>query len=306
MNPLPTQLEYITSRRQTGPVRLPEGIEPDLPELTGIRAVVFDVYGTLFSSGVGDISLATEENRDAALRATLAAHGLEPDRAGRDIRLDDRLHSVIHHHQSKRRAAGVRYPEVDIRAVWKEFLRELSSEQLIADPDRVSIETLAVDYETRVNPVQPMPGLAACLAKLRTLGPLAIISNAQFYTPILFEAFLGQPPEALGFCPDCNVWSYALLEGKPSRALYEEAARRLEKHHGLSPAECLYVGNDMRNDIWPAQETGFRTALFAGDRLSLRLRRDHPECRGRQADAVLTSLDQIAGCIGLEKEEKTP
>ena len=40
--------------------------------LTNIRAVVFDIYGTLFSSGVGDISLAAESDRDSAMRATFA------------------------------------------------------------------------------------------------------------------------------------------------------------------------------------------------------------------------------------------
>jgi putative hydrolase of the HAD superfamily len=165
----------------------------------------------------------------------------------------------------------------------------------------IDIDTLVIDYETRVNPTQPMPGLADLLDELRTRGLiLSIISNAQFYTPLLFEAFLGKTIDELGFCPDCNVWSYEELEGKPSRKLYQLAAKRLKAHHNLTPSQCLYIGNDMRNDIWPAQALRFRTALFAGDRLSLRRRECHPACADLLADAEITELRQILPMLGLD------
>jgi putative hydrolase of the HAD superfamily len=294
----PDWLHLITSRRQTSPVRPPADARPRLPRLDGIRAVVFDVYGTLFSSGVGDIGLATEENRDAALRATLTEHGLRLAAAAEEERLDDLLHKVMQNHQTERRAQGVEYPEVDIRKVWSDFIETLLDKQLLQSGAAFDIETLVIDYEARVNPTQPMPGLSGALATLREFGPLSIISNAQFYTPLLFEAFLGETTEALGFCSACNVWSYNELEGKPSRRLYEIAAQKLAEHHGLHPGDCLYVGNDMRNDIWPAKEAGFRTALFAGDRLSLRRRAEHPACKNLQPDAEITELAQLPSLLG--------
>lgn len=290
-------LDYIRSRRQTGPVEAADDAAVRLTELDGIRAVVFDVYGTLFSSGVGDISLATEDNRDAALRATLTGNGIQILKEDPSARFDERLHQVIHAHQNKRRNEGIEYPEVDIRRVWTDLIAELGQDGWIEPAPECPIETLVIDYETRVNPTQAMPGLAETLGKLRQFGPLSIISNAQFYTPLLFEAFLETPLEDLGFCPKCNVWSYAELEGKPSQRLYEIAAERLKQNHGLSPGNCLYIGNDMRNDIWPAQALGFKTALFAGDRLSLRRRQDHPECSQIQADLEITALSQILDCI---------
>ena len=65
MNPL----EYIRQRSQTTPVEAPKDARPRLIRLEGIRAVIFDIYGTLFSSGVGDISLTTEQNQNDALRS---------------------------------------------------------------------------------------------------------------------------------------------------------------------------------------------------------------------------------------------
>ncbi len=61
----------------------------------------------------------------------------------------------------------------------------------------------------------------------------------------------------------------------------------------MAPEEILYLGNDIRNDIWPAQAEGFRTALFAGDRRSLRLRADDPDCGNVRPDWVVTGLEQL-------------
>jgi len=288
----------ITDRRQTGSVELPADASPRLTKLDNIRAVVFDVYGTLFSSGVGDISLATEENRDEAIRAVLEDNGIHMTKAARKIRTDKALHELIHKHQSRRKAKGIEYPEVEIGSVWSDLITELATTGLIETDAEIDIDTLVIDYETRVNPTQPMPGLGEVLTELRERGlVLSIISNAQFYTPLLFDAFLGQSIDELGFCSDCNVWSYAELEGKPSQRLYQLAAERLGKHHKLRPEQCLYIGNDMRNDIWPAQALGFKTALFAGDRLSLRRRDCHPHCANLVPDAEITLLQQIEEMI---------
>ena len=49
----------------------------------------------------------------------------------------------------------------------------------------------------------------------------------------------------------------------------------------------------MRNDIYPAHAIGFQTALFAGDRRSLRLRADDARCADLKPDLVLTDLEQL-------------
>lgn len=41
---------------------------------------------------------------------------------------------------------------------------------------------------------------------------------------------------------------------------------------GIESSQTLYVGNDMLNDIYPAQQLGLKTAFFAGDQRSLRKR----------------------------------
>jgi len=296
-------LQLIQAGQQTKAVQIPSGQVARLAPLNGIRAVVFDVYGTLFSSGVGDISLATEANRDGALRDTLRDNQIELTATATGLRIDQILHSIVAHHQDERRIQQIEYPEVEIRKVWQDLLLALHQRKLITRQFTGHISTLVIDYERRVNPTQAMPQLAAVLARLKTSGQvMSIISNAQFYTPLLFESYLNSTIQQLGFCPDCNVWSYQELEGKPSTQLYLRAAKKLKSQHNIAPHEVLYVGNDVRNDIWPAQKIGFKTALFAGDQLSLRRRSDDPNCCQVRADIEITELQQLLQCIGLAPE----
>ncbi|MGC9452067.1 MAG: HAD family hydrolase [Oceanipulchritudo sp.] len=267
----------------------PTGEEPRLQPFPGIKAVIFDIYGTLFISGSGDISLAEEEDRSPAIAGALATAGyriLSPQAPWSDHLLD-----CIRKFRELRKVDGIAFPEVRIEEVWAAFIGEATAMGwLEGDGD---IRLAIVDHECRVNPAWPMPGLGEILGWIRSRGLLlGIVSNAQFYTPLLFPALLGCRLEELGFREDCSVWSYVEREGKPSIRLYQLLAERLAERDIL-PRQVLYIGNDMRNDIRPARETGFATALFAGDARSLRWRREDPRCRDLQPDLVLTNLRQI-------------
>lgn len=63
--------------------------------------------------------------------------------------------------------------------------------------------------------------------------------------------------------------------------------------------EALYVGNDMLNDILPANREGFQTCLFAGDRRSLRLREQDPRCAGVAPTEVVGSLRELGQHLGV-------
>ena len=159
------------------------------------------------------------------------------------------------------------------------------------------VRMFADEFESLVNPVYPMPHLSKLLLACKAGNILmGIISNAQFYTPFLFERFLGSKLEELGFCSDLIFYSYRFGYAKPSLFLFKLAADQL-KSMGFSLNSALYLGNDMLNDIYPAKKTGFQTALFAGDRRSLRLRKDDPRCKNLTPDLVITDLIQLLDYI---------
>lgn len=268
---------------------LPTAVSPRVDPLTGIRAVLFDVYGTLVISGCGDIGLTATDDLPKAFAEAWRAAELDSGALPEGFDAATTLKDKIQADHAASRAAGVDYPEVDIVAIWRRLLADL---RISADDSR--LRRLALEYELRTNPVWPMPGLAAVLATLAARGlVLGLVSNAQFYTPLMLEAFLGRPLAAAGLDPDCCLLSYREAVAKPSTAIYRPALDALQSGHGVAPEAVLYIGNDIRNDVQPAQALGCRTALFAGDARSLRLREDDPVLRRVVPDRVLTELEQL-------------
>jgi putative hydrolase of the HAD superfamily len=265
---------------------IPTSLSPAGDLRHGIRCILFDIYGTLFISGSGDISLATPNSPQMEqIGSLLAKYGVEKT----PPELLDALHRAIKARHTELRDSGVDFPEVQIDRIWQQVLQ--------AD-DMANIRRFAAEFELISNPVYPMPHLSDLLAACRRQGLLmGIISNAQFYTPWLFNWFLDADPQDLGFSPDLIFYSYLFATAKPSPALFKKAAEILEEKE-IPPAAVLYIGNDMLNDIYPAQNAGFKTALFAGDQRSLRLRTADPRCRDLIPDLVLTDLGQLIGLIG--------
>lgn len=273
----------------------PTGVSPHLPRLGGVRAVIFDVYGTLLVSGSGDISLAQPESRVAAMRTALEACGFTVREGGT---LPERFYGVIEQDRAAAMARGVDVPEIEIREICETFLRESTDAGLIGGEIAPGVAArFAVELEVRLNAVWPMPGTREILEVLRERGlALGIASNAQFYTPLSFEALLGQSPAGLGLRPELSVWSYKERISKPSIELYRILAKRLEAN-GIDRASAVMVGNDVRNDVWPAQDAGLRGVCFAGDARSYRPRREDPRAESQLADATITDLRQLAAIV---------
>jgi len=244
--------------------------------------VLFDLYGTLWASAAGDLDHRDPDRIAAppALGELLARSG-----CGRDpSALARELAAAVREEHERLRAQGADHPEVRIEALWA---------RLLGLEDPAQARAFAVEYEALVNPVWPMPGLRAVLDALRRRGlALGILSNAQFYTPSLFECFLGAAPRELGFAEELCLYSFELGLAKPSARLFALARQRLLAR-GIRPSRVLMVGNDARRDLAPARAAGFRTALFAGDARSLRGAEE-----AEAADAVLNELAQLPPLLG--------
>ena len=266
-------------------LRILEPIPGDLPSggrlVKPIQAILFDIYGTLFISGCGDIGMAAASPPlTSALPEVLRRFRIKASPAD----FTRRLHRKIRAEHQRKQTDGIAWPEIDIISIW----------QAILDwPDERRVRAFALAYEWAVNPCYPMPGLDHTLRSLQGRGlSLGLISNAQFYTPLLFEWFLGAPPAELGFDKDLTVYSYRYGEAKPAKTLFIRCAANL-RARGLPPASVVYVGNDMLNDIRPAAEMAWQTVLFAGDRRSLRLRRGNRSSHAIRPDLVIKDLREL-------------
>lgn len=309
----PRSAVLLIRRRSTPRSPLPTDVPPALEPIEGIRAVLFDVYGTLFISGSGDVGTALTGAADEVFTRALA--DAVPNPVGMRARLSHlpaelgertrvAYFGAIERAHMRERARGVDVPEVEIRRIWSEVCTELVDDGLMTrGVTAPQIEMLALTYELRANPVWPMPEVGRTLRRIALGGyHLGIVSNAQFFTPLLFEALLGSTTRGLGFRGDLCAYSFAEGRAKPSVQLFDRPLRRLREINGIRPEEVLYVGNDMRNDILAAARAGCRTCLFAGDARSLRMRTEDPEVSGVEPDAVIRAPAELATVLSLQGE----
>lgn len=297
---LMNRLEDIILKNCEALAPIPTNNEAQLNKLEGVKAVLFDVYGTLIISGSGDVGTAAAIDTSEALTQALVVSGFEgdPELAGRIGK--DMLKAEVQEWHKAGREAGADYPEVEITKVWKKIVESLGQTEALRakEFEAEQIRRLGLEYECRVNPVFPMPGSIELLDGLKAKGvPMGIVSNAQYYTPIIFSAFFERSIQEIGFDPECCVWSYKELKAKPSADLFPKAGKFLEQNHGVKLSETVYVGNDMLNDMYTAKEAGCKTVLFAGDKRSLRLRENDDRCKELKPDAVITSLSQLVEII---------
>lgn len=285
---------------------VPTGLSPHIKRDTTIRALVFDIYGTLLVSESGDIheSIMSKNILKRALTAgnvnITVPDGFTEQEILRDL-MNLHFDSIKTFHE-EHKANGVPHPEVDIIEICRRVLQEGEKRQWLSCPKTTRYATIMFIFELLSNRIGPMPHLKETIYKLNQKNiPLGIVSNAQFYTPILLNYYLNNELKETETVPpfdtDICVFSYQLLRAKPDVRIFEHIVPALKEKYQLSPQQVLYVGNDMLNDVYTAQQAGFKTALFAGDKLSLRWRKDRPLVAKCKPDYMITDLRQLSEII---------
>ena len=267
------------------------------------KAVIFDIYGTLLISASGDVDKA-EYSAMMIKKALEAAHYEILDESKNAL---DTIYEIytkcITSHLEMGRVDGRPYPEVDILAVTKDALMLAKMQGKIKFTEASDPVLFNFVFELQTNKVWPMPGMKNLI---KTLGDstlaLGIISNAQFYTPVIMNHFLydtEKDGEVIApFEEDLTIYSFKELRGKPDVTLFETLLPSLAAR-GIKPEEALFVGNDMLKDIYTAHEAGLKTVLFAGDERAYRMRQDDERCSNLEADYTITELSQLLEIVNL-------
>lgn len=285
---------------------IPTAVEPRLDKIKGTKAIIFDIYGTLVVSASGDINqidLSQQNMRTALREADYLLPEQDPQKADKVVaELIQKFVEFLQKHQQQLREAGAPFPEADIRQVWDEWLQYAIGKKYIATNGASDITRLTFVFEMLSNKIHPMPGMLEVLHYFHDRKyPMGIVSNAQFYTPVMMNFFIdGQArnTESLPlFNDDITQFSYSLFRAKPDRLLFVPVIKSLKENYGIEPHQSVFVGNDMYNDIYPAQDLGMKTIFFAGDKRALRLREDKEEVKNVRPDAVITELLQLKQII---------
>lgn len=210
----------------------------------------------------------------------------------------EQLQQKIKAQQNELLLKGHPFPDVDIFKVWLEMFREAEAKKLIKRNGNESWADTIMVFELLSNRVYPMPGMKEILLWIKEKGiPMGIVSNAQFYTPIIMNYFLNgtfSPRQEIDlFQQDLSVFSYKELRAKPDTTLFEKFIPTLETKYKIQAKETIFVGNDILKDVYTASKAGLRTVLFAGDERSLRLREDDNRVRGLFPDFIINDLTQL-------------
>ena len=214
--------------------------------MNGIKAVVFDVNGTL-------VDIRTEED-DAVFRAVahvLAYSGVTLGR--REVR--EAYGAVM---AEQRAACGEEHPEFDVVAIWARVVERHATAYTRALP-AARLEWLPLHLAETQRAVSRRrlrlyPHVRAVLGALANRFPLAVVTDAQ-------SAWARGELHTVGLD---RYFDPVVISGdhgyrKPDRRLFGHALTGL----GVAAEHAVYVGNDMHRDVYGARAAGMRTVLFA-------------------------------------------
>lgn len=221
-----------------------------------VRAVIFDVYGTLLQ--VDPPPADVDARWDDLWRRLF---GGEP-RIG-PMEFAAAAQQAIAREHARANAVGILWPEVYWPDIVHEVLPEIAGCST-AERDHFMFEQAGLWHTVRL-----MDGAKETLGRLlerRVL--LGIASNAQPYT--LRELELALASGGLSsriLTSELCFWSFAHGFSKPNPYVFRLLAARL-RARGISPDEILMVGDRMDNDIAPAHAQGWRTWRLTPERTS--------------------------------------
>jgi len=203
-----------------------------------IKGILFDLYGTL-------IDIETDESMEEIYRSIahfLTYQGIHLHRW--EVR--DRYYQII---KEQKKGGGEEYPEIDVEAIWGAFLKQ---EGVKAAPVRRKLALVLAQIYRGISRkrLQLYPDVKRVLDELRPSYRLGIVSDAQVCYALPEMKVMG-----LDGYFDPLIISAPYGFRKPDRRLVEKALGIMK----FTPAEVLYVGNDMYRDIYGAKRLGIKT-----------------------------------------------
>lgn len=221
-----------------------------LPPRGSIKAVVFDIYGTLLQVLPG---AAEPEKAWAELGMKWFGHPPSLSWA----RLKEVAADQVSRAHARLRAAGVDYPEVEWPRILKGCLPELENAG-VDELEEFSAAWAGIRHSTVA-----MPGAVDALHASRAAGLIAgVASNAQEYTQReVARAGLWITAEGSPAQPEVAFWSFAEGFSKPSPGVFRFLEESLSAHR-VSADQILMIGDRIDNDIEPAIAAGWQAWHF--------------------------------------------
>jgi putative hydrolase of the HAD superfamily len=279
---------HESSTKSAGRKLVPVEYPAETEKLRDIRAVIFDVYGTIIDYWCDEFR--DQARKEAVLKKAFLTVAerfgftetlLKVNRADPPEKtLYDFYHGLITLKHDQAHKKGVEYPEIVIEEIWEVILTILKRngyEPPLQGGEnlRIYARKIAWYYNFHTLGRQLYPGVVDALEGLKQGNIVTgIVSNAQFYTPIDITLLIrdqsnGKYDDIFElFDVDLTFFSYEYKVAKPNKLLFRKLYDALYEYQIL-PAQTVFVGNDLLIDVQPAREAGMKTALFTGDNRSM-------------------------------------
>jgi putative hydrolase of the HAD superfamily len=245
-----------------------------------IKGILFDLYGTL-------IDIETDESLEEIYRGIahyLTYQGVYLHRW--EVR--DRYYQIM---KQQREESGEEYPEIDVEAIWNTFLEQ---EGIKAAPARRDLVRILVHLYRGISRkrLQLFPDVKRVLDDLQPHYRMAVISDAQpgyalpeikavgldgYFDPILISADYGfRKPDARLFAKSLDILK-------------------------LTPAEVIYVGNDMYRDIYGASRLGIKTLFVDSNQGAKSYENVIPDYFAPRFEEVLKGVEAITKVLPMKE-----
>lgn len=280
--------------------------KPHLVRLPNLRAVLWNVYGTLISISQGDLLFEhpTAFVMDTALDKTIQEFKMWDSMSRKPGQPAEYLKSVYREVLAdvKLRSKG----EVAAEKVWEAILKKLLQKDYKFDSgffgalNEFSCK-VAYFFHASLQGTGCYAGTAEGLKAVKAAGlAQGLLAEGQCFTTLQLKRGLTQQDAEADFDAlldaDLCVLSQDVGARKPAEALFERALEKLAEHD-IEPEQVLHVGSRITEDIVPAKKCGMRTALFAGDTASVRATAEQLKSPQSRPDLLLTSPAQIAEIV---------
>ena len=296
----------------TAPPRVPRKAIPSIKPLPGIRAVIWNVYGTLLRITDGELLLLpTQQIRmQVALEKTIQEFNMWQSMTRKSgapwEHLFTQYKDLVAEMQLTVTAKKGDVGQVSSTKLWRKLISRLEQKEyaydvdFYGDPDEYA-EKVAFFFHSCLQGVAEMDHAAAVVKAVAEAGLVqGLLADGQSFTRTqllrAFQATTKLPQFDRLFAAGCVVLSCDVGVKKPSRTLFTTAAEAFAQQ-GLDPAEVLYVSSRWPDDLTVAKQTGFRTALFAGDKNSVQAPAEELLISDLRPDRLLTELTQIRNLL---------
>ncbi|HJT76066.1 MAG TPA: HAD hydrolase-like protein [Gemmataceae bacterium] len=285
---------------------------PHLARLPDVRAVLWNVYGTLLAIPTGDLLFQHPQKfvLNVALDKTIQEFKMWASMSRKPGQPADYMAQIYEQVLLEQKAVpggAEKYPEVLAERVWEAIIKKLLQKDYRWDTGFYGAlnelsQKVAYFFHASMQGTACYPGAAEALRHMRQ-GGLAqgLLADGQCFTRVQLQR--GLTAQDTGAClddlldADLCLLSHEPRARKPSERLFRPLLEALAKR-GLGPAQVLHVGSRLAQDIIPARRLGMKTALFAGDRASLLATPEQLKEAASRPDVLLTELTQIADVVG--------